>query len=458
MSSNNKKLQKATTNGQKLVMKQQPKVAAMSRPLKKDIPYRNLGVESKVIVNNTAIWDQFVVRREKVMDVVGTANFAVAADFYLNPGNTRLFPIFSQIASTYEEWEGSIDFEYVTDAYTSIGSTASAGKVILVTNYDPDDVTFASSTQAENYSGSVKTVPYVGCRHSVRGKNGRVGGYPLGDYFVNPSNNASTPTGISTSKFYNQGRFQLITDKNAVTTNIGELYVIYRFRLGRPKQLSATETPYMARYTLTPLTNKPLGTTPLLSSVVGQLLLTTPTGGGAQSITFNTAGRYLLVYHANSSVEVSGGPALWTLSGVSSVYAFSQIVGVSPTVSNEFYSEVAVNVGVSFCHTLMVDATVGGSVVADTAGFTLVGTATGDLYIIKVPPLFGTHFGPNIVPDDSGGDLDIKCLDSKLDRLIRLMDGPASDVESQFENIQPELSKSVSNDLRTLLGRLTTNK
>jgi len=57
----------------------------------------------------------------------------------------------------------------------------------------------------------------------------------LNNYFVYPSANSSGPSN-STDKFYDIGLFQLATSSNAVTTEIGELYVTYSFTMIRPRQ------------------------------------------------------------------------------------------------------------------------------------------------------------------------------------------------------------------------------
>jgi len=197
--------------------------------------------KSRVVTNRSTIEDRFQIRREKISNVSGTSAFTIAQSLYVNPGNTVLFPIFSQIASTYEEYRCNfLQFSFESDAYTATNGTASAGKVILATNYDPDDVSFTGDTQMENYVGSVKGPPYAPViMHDVmqghKTRNSRRGDFALNNYFVNPSGNSAAPSG-STSKFYDLGLFQMATSGNAVTTEIGELYVTYSFTMIRPKQ------------------------------------------------------------------------------------------------------------------------------------------------------------------------------------------------------------------------------
>jgi hypothetical protein len=200
---------------------------------------------SMITTNNTVIEDVFRLRREKVCDVYGTtAPFAAAANLYINPGNSTLFPIFSGIAGTYEQYRvNHLRFVFESQAYTASGSAQSAGLVGMATNFDPDDPTFSSMTELENYVGSVKGPPYarkmahdVAKAHGLRrgSRQGGVPALPLNNYFVNSSANASAPAG-RTSKFYDVGLFQIATSNNSGAAVVGELFVEYGFTMIRPK-------------------------------------------------------------------------------------------------------------------------------------------------------------------------------------------------------------------------------
>jgi len=299
--------------------------------------------KSRVVTNKSTIEDRFAIRREKIGNVSGTSAFTIAQSLYINPGNSVLFPIFSQIAATYEEYRCNFcQFSFETDAYTATNGTASAGKVILATNYDPDDVAFTSDTQMENYVGSVKGPPYapvimhdVMQGHKVR--NSRRGDFALNNYFVNPSGNSAAPSN-STSKFYDLGLFQMATSGNAVTTEIGELYVTYSFTMIRPKQqtplgqnlLQAHIVEYPAASGAT--TTAYLGTTggvlrlgSTLQSVATKTTFTLPVAGtfvvacgfdgsSSSGITLtpgsNIVGNYVLVDSSTYTVSsVNGGTA-----------------------------------------------------------------------------------------------------------------------------------------------------
>lgn len=198
---------------------------------------------SRVVTNMSTVEDTFQIRREKVANVVGTSAFTLAQTLYLNPGNTTLFPIFSQIAATYERYRCNfLRFTYETRAYTAVNSASAAGLVLLATNFDPDDASFVNDTQMENYVGCAKGPVYAPIiEHDVvvagRGRKARgsMGDFSLNDYFVYSSANSLSPV-TGAGKFYDMGLFQCATSGNAETDTIGELFVEYSFTMINPKQ------------------------------------------------------------------------------------------------------------------------------------------------------------------------------------------------------------------------------
>jgi len=248
------------------------------------------------VKNSSVVEDTFQVRREKVADIAGSTGFNVGQALFINPGNSTLFPIFSTIASAYEEYRiNHLKFTYETEAYTASGNTVSAGIVCLVTNFDVADTTFPTLTSAENYVGSCKGPPYapiiehdvieahrVGKRGARRGRSENL---PLNNYFVYSSANNASPSSTD-AKFYDVGLFQLLTNNNPSTATIGELYVEYSFTMIRPKQpiaLTSSVGTYYHLSSSTATAAKPYGNGDL--SIVSQsayapawLGFTLPTG------------------------------------------------------------------------------------------------------------------------------------------------------------------------------------
>lgn len=195
----------------------------------------------KTIHNSSVIEDTFAPRREKVSNIIGTTSttLSIISQLYLNPGNSVLFPIFSQIADTYEQYRvNSLFFSYETEAYAASGTNVSAGKVILATNYDPADPVFSTDTQMENYFNSDRGAPYCEIIHDAIGGDHALKDEASKAYYVNKSANLIAPTSDSTGgKFYDIGNFQLGCQGNASSSaEIGELYVTYSFTMIRPKQ------------------------------------------------------------------------------------------------------------------------------------------------------------------------------------------------------------------------------
>jgi len=293
---------------------------------------------STIVRNDSVIEDTFQRRTEKLINITGTTAATLAQAFagglFVNPGNTVMFPIFSQIAATYEEYRCNfLEFRIGSEAYTAVNSTASAGKVIMATNFDPDDGVFTTDQQMENYEGMVKAAPYTSFAHDVvkahklrRGKrssSGRSNDLPLNNYFVFSSGNLSGPTN-STSKFYDIGLFQLATQSNAAAVEIGELYVTYSFTMVRPKQQTPLgQNLLQAHIVESPAASgaviNPLGTGGGVLRAGSTLPVVTTTN----SFTLPVVGAFLITAVFNGSV------------GAVTVYGTgANIVGLTTTIDN----------------------------------------------------------------------------------------------------------------------------
>jgi len=204
------------------------------------------GLNTGMVWKNTnSVSDFFKPRFEKVADLVtvGNAN-NIIAQFYLNPGNTVLFPVFGQIAATYEEYVCHLlRFWYRGEEYTASGSNVTAGILAYATNMDPDDSNFSNVSQMENYEGCVSGPPFSGhfCHdvevaHRNRGRNRSKGdALALNQYFVYSSGNQEAPSG-QPGKFYDMGNFQIMENKCQASSPAGELWVEHSWTMIRRKQ------------------------------------------------------------------------------------------------------------------------------------------------------------------------------------------------------------------------------
>lgn len=84
--------------------------------------------------NSNQVRDHFNRRFEKVADLISPgAAFTILQSLFLNPGNSVLFPVFSQIASTYEEYICHLlRFWYRGESYTAISAVAGADRKSVV--------------------------------------------------------------------------------------------------------------------------------------------------------------------------------------------------------------------------------------------------------------------------------------------------------------------------------------
>lgn len=332
--------------------------------------------------NSASIIDHFPRRMEKVMDIIPTStSFAILQALYLNPGNSVLFPIFSQIASIYEQFRCRfLRFHYVSEAYTASGSNVSAGKIIMATNVDPNDNQFVNATQMENYAGADRSAPFSNMSHDVMlciGKNRE--DWAIKTFFVNPGANTASPSNDTTDKFFDMGLFQFATSGLPSASNVeyGELYVEYEFDMIRPKQQTPLGQDIQASHIrgATSMTAAaPFGTAPTntgnVVTTVGTTTFTLPVG------------RWVLALEVFGTV-ITAAPAFSAGSGATILTALQ---GNTNTQAQMF------PVGATTAMSLVeVDVTVANAII--TVGTLAATTITNsDLFISQVPsivPVFG---------------------------------------------------------------------
>lgn len=422
---------------------------------------------SRVIVNNSTIEDTFQVRREKVANISGSSAFTVAQQLYINPGNSVLFPIFSQIASTYEEYRLNVCyFTFETEAYTASGSNLGAGKVIQVTNFDPDDGNFSSDTAAENYSGAVRGPPYASTCHDVleahklKGRAGSMRDFSLNNYFVYASANQLAPV-TGQAKFYDAGNYQLITQGNAGTSEMGELYVTYSFTMIRPKQPEAGSGGFLAAHFKNSAADatdaSPLGLTSFTSfaTQTGSTLsiVNGATLSGYSSTTIglndssdavmnmpNTDGTWMVqIYWTGATIAAI--PTIVCAGGCSILNTY----GASAAPSG-FFLAAGTKASWTGVVTTTFDATPNPGA---TNIFTISGGLTGmtgarvDIYIIRLPSALTTvSRSLPFVCDDSRDSKRVDYLCEQVERLTKRL-ALLSPCESPVEHKEAELEKSV---------------
>nr|QKV51069.1 putative capsid protein [Crucivirus sp.] len=175
----------------------------------------------------------FIVRhREFIGDMIGSSAFTTYA-FSINPGISATFPWLASVAQNFEEWvPRGIIFNYKTTSSDSVVSTnanAGLGTVIMATEYNPYNGTFASKQQMENYEFAKSCKPSMSMLHAVEcSKNLN----PMGSYFVRT---AATPS-TQDIRLYDLGLFQIAAQgMQANGSAIGELWVTYEIELRKPR-------------------------------------------------------------------------------------------------------------------------------------------------------------------------------------------------------------------------------
>jgi hypothetical protein len=145
------------------------------------------------------------------------------SEFELNPGIKATFPFLSQIANNFElyEFEG-LAFQFVP--HYGEGEDSILGKVIMVTNYDPDSRSFKSSQEMQNYDYACTAKPSIGQLHGVETASHKRATDLL---YVRDK------TVTRDKVFTDIGKFTIATEGVPRAGNIGELWVTYKVRLSR---------------------------------------------------------------------------------------------------------------------------------------------------------------------------------------------------------------------------------
>jgi len=369
--------------------------------------------------NSSAESVTFPVCREKITDITTTSTaYVLLQSLYLNPGNSVLFPIFSQIAANYEQYVPRIlRFYWRTEAYMASGSVVSAGLVGMATNFDPDDSAFSSMTQLENYAHSETGAPFTGvfC-HDVleharrRSKVSRNPELALKSYFVYSSGNASAPSN-STSKFYDIGLFQLACN-NTQSGVLGELWVEYSFTMVNRKQQTPLGQNLLAAHIVeSPAASAAAAGSDFLGTSGGVLRAgsTLPTVVGKATFTLPVQGVFLVAASWNVAVTIQ--PTI--------TYG-SNITALTYLADNSANENAAVQSGLTV-YLAMVSVAAAGTGATNTAtitGLTNLAAGTADIVIAQIP---GGLLQP---PRPASDEYRFAVLESQVQRLMGLLSPP----------------------------------
>lgn len=178
-----------------------------------------------------------VSHREFVRDIFGNekdVNFKNRS-LNINPGLETTFPWLSQIAANYEEYELRqciFSFRSNVAAVTSSGNNGQVGTIIMATNYNVSNPSFASKYVMMQYDGAHSAKTTESQLQGVECDPSKLSGAPGKYVRVSP-----VLTGQDL-KQYDHGLFQIassgLPDEYA-NQSIGELWVTYTIVLRKPK-------------------------------------------------------------------------------------------------------------------------------------------------------------------------------------------------------------------------------
>lgn len=226
-----------------------------------------------------------VCHREYIGDILVPASPTTFTNtsYAINASNNSLFPWLASTAANYQQYKfNGLVFEYKTLS-SDITAGGALGAVILATNYDANDVTFANKLAMENSEYAVSAKPSRTQLHAIECDPDETANKL---YYCRDSSRNTSAT--SDNRFYDLGNFQIATAGLPGTTGqvLGELWVTYDVSLYKP-ELAATGA----------LTGKIVGATGVAKTGV---FGTSPTVSGslftasATTLTFINAGKYVL--------------------------------------------------------------------------------------------------------------------------------------------------------------------
>lgn len=195
-----------------------------------------LGTDPPRVSNGANLREIIISHREYIGDVVtGPAGTFASSSFLLNPGNSRIFPWLSAVASCFQQYKfRGIVFEFKTMSADALNSTNTAlGTVIMASNYNVLQPNFGSKSEMENTEFSSSCKPSASMYHPIECDPRDT---PLTELYIAP--NGVVPDG-GTPQFYDFCNFQIATNGfQASNVNIGELWVTYEVALLKPIQPS----------------------------------------------------------------------------------------------------------------------------------------------------------------------------------------------------------------------------
>jgi len=255
----------------------------------------------------------YVTHREFIGNLlVGTTNFALVVDEWINPGNVTLFPWMANIAKNYE------DYTILTMMihYVPLCPTTTLGQVVMQIDYDASDQTPISLSAMLNSQNAVTFAPYAEKKlFSTRQQLNKA----YKSRFVDAAEQIPPNTDPKT---LHAGILYVVTEGVESGTTCGALWIEYQIHLKTPQVKSGAQDESDAFLAVQANSNGSLnhiftGTSAVACSYSGQssILIATPGSGNWDMLYFTQTGYYLFCL-AGYQTNIAGSPAF--IAGTSS--------------------------------------------------------------------------------------------------------------------------------------------
>jgi hypothetical protein len=164
--------------------------------------------------------------REFLGDVISSATAGAFSikDYAINPGLVASFPWMSDVVgASFQQYRiNGMTFEFRSMSSDALNSTNTAlGSVVMATDYDSKDVTFASKQAMENTEYGVSCKPSMNMMHAIECQRNMTA---VSELYIRAF---AVPSGADI-RLYDLGRFSIATiGCQGTSVNLGELWVSY---------------------------------------------------------------------------------------------------------------------------------------------------------------------------------------------------------------------------------------
>jgi hypothetical protein len=188
-----------------------------------------LAGDPPVFANNSL--STVIKHREYITDIVSTGTAFSNTAYDVNPGNSNVFPWLANVATSYQQYKvRGMVFEFKSTS-SEYATGSGLGKVIMASNYNVNEPTFANVQEMENSEYAVANKPSVSFYHPVECARGARRDDPF--YVKDPN---KVDVGTSDNRWYDMLKFQVATTglSAPAATTIGEIWVTYEIELLKP--------------------------------------------------------------------------------------------------------------------------------------------------------------------------------------------------------------------------------